>query len=83
METTTKKMTLRIAETIDGFRVFPRLLLAAYAYLVYDVIQWFMGLTTPNTQQSALVTTVTAMSAVVIGLYQNSGRKWGKTPAED
>ena len=78
-----KKILLDIAEIIDAFRVVPRAILVAYSWLVWYVINWFMGLPTPTTQQAALVTTVTGIIAAVVGLYQNSGRKWnGKNKSE-
>lgn len=69
-----KQMLLDASEVLDAFRVVPRLLLLATGYLVWHVINWFMGLEDPGTQQAALVTTVTAIIPAVIGLYQNTGK---------
>lgn len=69
---------MKWAELIDAYRVVPRIILLAYAYLVFYVLTWFMGLENPSTQQAALVTTVSAIVAPVIGLYTNSGRDWQK-----
>lgn len=77
-----KQILLDTAEIIDAFRVVPRGLLVAYGFLVWYVVSWFMGLPAPNTQQAALVTTVTGIIAAVIGLYQNSGRKWRDRPED-
>lgn len=71
-----KMVMLNGAEIIDAYRVVPRSILVAYAILVWIVVTWFMELPTPTTQQAALVTTVTGLIAAVVGLYQNSGRKW-------
>lgn len=71
------KTALAWAESIDAFRVVPRLILLAYAFLVYSVIEWFFTLQDPTGGQVTFVTIITGMAAVVIGLYQNSGRKWG------
>ncbi len=65
------------AELIDAWRVVPRIILGAYGYMVYWVVDWFLAMPTPTTQQAALVTTVTGTVAAVIGLYQHTGRKWG------
>lgn len=67
---------LELAMLLDAFRVVPRLVLIGYSYLVYYVVNWFMNLENPVTQQAALVTTVVGASAAVIGLYNNSGTKW-------
>ena len=68
---------LYYAELIDAWRVVPRTILIAYAYLVYWIVDWFLVMENPTTQQAALVTTVTGTVAAVIGLYQHTGRKWG------
>lgn len=72
-----KAYWLTVAEMIDAFRIVPRVVLVLYSMLVYIVVTWFMGIPTPLTQHAALVTTVVGMAAVVIGLYQKSGRTWG------
>lgn len=72
-----KAYWLTVAEMVDAFRIIPRVVLVLYGLLVYTVVYWFMGLPIPTTQHTALVTTVVGMAAVVIGLYNNSGRSWG------
>lgn len=69
---------IKAAEVLDAYRVVPRMVLLGYAYLVYDIVTWFKDLEDPATQQAALVTTVIGASAAVIGLYNNSGRKYEK-----
>jgi hypothetical protein len=71
-----KQKILDWAEIVDAFRVVPRLLLLVTGGLVWTVISWYMGLDDPSTQQAALVTTATGIVPLIIGLYQNSGRKW-------
>lgn len=72
-----KERLLDTAEVVDAWRLVPRAILVAYGELVWHTVDWFMHLTNPNTQQSALVSTIVGAAAVVIGLYTNSGRKWG------
>lgn len=69
---------LLVAEAIDAWRVVPRLLVASYAYACWRVIEWYMQLAAPTTQQAALVTTVIGAAAVIIGVYTNTGRDWSK-----
>lgn len=65
-----------IAELIDAFRVVPRIILVVYAWLVWYVVNWYMLLDSPSTEQTFLVSTISGLSTVIIGLYQNSGRNW-------
>lgn len=37
-----RKLHLSMAEWMDAWRVVPRLLVAAYAYLLWKVMQWYM-----------------------------------------
>lgn len=73
-----KQALLDIAEVVDAFRIVPRSILVAYGLLVWTVVTWFMGVPTPTVEQAALPTVVTGLIAAVVGLYQNSGRKWKK-----
>lgn len=60
---------------IDNFRVVPRLMVAGYGWLMYDVAVWFMALEDPTNPQSLFVSTMVGASAAVFGLYTNSGNK--------
>ena len=60
---------------INNFRVVPRLLVAGYGWLMYDVAMWFMSLEDPTNPQSLFVSTMVGGSAAVFGLYTNSGNK--------
>lgn len=75
-----RSMVALAAETIDYFRLIPRIMLAGYAYLLWKVVHWYMAIPEPTTQHAALVTTVVGASAAIIGLYQKSGHEWGKNP---
>lgn len=66
------------AELLDVYRILPRVLVAGYTYLLWDVIQWYMALPEPTTQHAALVTTVVGAAAGFFGLYVNSGKKWSE-----
>ncbi len=62
-----------IAECLNRLRVIPRVLVAGYGILVWQVVEWFMHLPTPDTQQAALVTTVVGASGIVFGFYMQGG----------
>jgi hypothetical protein len=59
----------------DKLRLFPRLFISTYIYLLYDVTQWFMLLLDPTTQQAGLVSVVYGAGAAWFGLYMNSDKK--------
>ena len=62
-------------QTLNNYRVVPRLLVLGYAWLMYDVSYWFMVLQDPTGTQAAFVSTLVGVSAAVFGLYTNSGIK--------
>ena len=72
-----RKKHMAIAEWIDAWRIFPRALVVAYGYMVWDTIQWYESLHEPTNQHAMLVTTVVGAAALVFGMYTNSGRAWG------
>jgi hypothetical protein len=41
-----RKFSLLTAESVDSWRVFPRLMIAAYGYLVVNLYQWFVSIPT-------------------------------------
>lgn len=83
-----REKLLSKAELLDALRIFPRLLLGAYAVLVYVTVKWYMALqpymlddkliNAPTNQHATLVAAVIGMAAVVIGLYVKGGRDWTK-----
>lgn len=62
-----------VAECLNRLRVIPRILVAGYGVLVWQVVAWFMDLPLPDTQQAALVTTVVGASGIVFGFYMQGG----------
>lgn len=68
---TIKEIFWLAPEYFDKWRVFPRIFITVYIYLLYDVVQWFMALPEPNTQQAALVSTIVGVGAAWFGLYLN------------
>ena len=60
-------------ETLNNYRIIPRILILGYSWLLYDVSMWFMTLDDPTGTQAAFVSTMIGASAAVFGLYTNSG----------
>jgi len=61
------------AHCINRLRIVPRIIVGGYGYLIWDVVQWFMALPEPTTQQAALITTLTGVSVAVFGFYMQGG----------
>jgi len=64
-----------LAQAIDSWRIFPRIFITTYIYLLYAVVSWFMTLPNPNLEQSGLVSIVVGAGAAWFGLYLGSGGK--------
>ena len=58
-----------LASAIDSWRIFPRIFVVVYIYLMYESVMWFMLLPKPNIEQSALVSVVVGAMGVVFGVY--------------
>lgn len=71
-----RRTHLSMAEMVDAWRVFPRIFVLGYGYLVWDVVQWFKELPDPTTQHAALLTTMIGAAALIMNFYVQTGRKW-------
>lgn len=78
-----RKIAMSIAEAMDYFRLVPRLILISYSYLMYEVVQWFMLLKAPTTEQASLIVTLLGVAGAIIGLYQSGGKTWTKEDFKD
>ena len=63
-----------LAKAVDAWRIFPRLFLSVYIFLLYKVTIWFMNLPTPNFEQSGLVSIVVGAGAAWFGLYAGTSK---------
>ena len=64
---------IKWAKMFDSWRIFPRLFILTYLWLVVYSAFWFMGLQEPNGPQSAFIGAVIGAGAAWFGLYVNSG----------
>ena len=64
-----------LAYMVDQWRIFPRLFITTYIYLLYKVVIWYMDLAAPSMEQSGLVSVVVGAGAAWFGLYCGSGPK--------
>ncbi len=65
---------IHLARAVDQWRIFPRLFLSVYIYLLYKVTIWFMNLPTPTFEQSGLVSIVVGAGAAWFGLYAGTSK---------
>jgi len=72
-----------LAITVDCWRIFPRIFVLTYIYLVHEVTVWFMSLPDPNTQQATLVTIVVGGAVGFFTAYANTGSKTFNRMVED
>ena len=70
-----------LATMIDAWRIFPRVFICTYIYLLHRVVIWFMALPDPNMNQAGLVSVVVGAGAAWFGLYTQSKPKMSTTPA--
>ena len=61
------------SDRVNTWRLIPRLLIALYGYMAYQVAIWFMGLPDPSGPQVTFVSTIWGAAAAWFGFYVNSG----------
>jgi hypothetical protein len=67
--------TKDLASAVDSWRIFPRVFITTYIYLLYSSATWFMELDAPTMEQSGLISVIIGAGAAWFGLYANSGKK--------
>ena len=58
-----------VAQAVDSWRIFPRVFLSIYMYLLYFTTFWFMDLAEPSFVQSGFISIVVGAGAAWFGLY--------------
>ena len=66
-----------MAQAVDAWRIFPRVFLSVYIFLLYYSTMWFMALPEPSLEQSGLISIIGGAGAAWFGLY--AGTSKGKT----
>ena len=66
---------IHMARAVDSWRIFPRIFISTYIYLLYKVVLWYMALPSPSMEQSGLVSIVVGAGAAWFGLYTGSRSK--------
>lgn len=66
---------IHLARAVDAWRIFPRVFITTYIYLLYKVVIWYMEMPNPTMEQSGLVSIVVGAGAAWFGLYTGSRAK--------
>ena len=66
---------IHLARAVDSWRIFPRVFISTYIFLLYKVVIWYMALEGPTMEQSGLVSIVVGAGAAWFGLYTGSKAK--------
>ena len=66
---------IHLAKAIDAGRIFPRVFITTYIYLLYKVVIWYMNIADPTLEQSGLVSIVVGAGAAWFGLYTGTSKK--------
>tara|TARA_R100001377_G_C3165281_1_gene101090 strand:+ start:594 stop:911 length:318 start_codon:yes stop_codon:yes gene_type:complete len=74
---------IHLAKTVDAWRIFPRIFVGVYIYLVYKVVLWFMTIEEPNLEQAGLVSIVVGAMGAVFGIYAGTSGQSKKFKGED
>ena len=53
-----------LSEAVDAWRIFPRVFISTYIYLLYKTTIWFTTLPDPNTAQAGLISVVVGAGAL-------------------
>jgi|TARA_R110002074_G_scaffold225108_1_gene396586 hypothetical protein len=78
MPTNKHQRWIDLAYAIDQWRIFPRVFISTYIYLLYAVVTWYMALEAPTMEQSGLVSVVVGAGAAWFGLYTGSSKSKDK-----
>ena len=70
-----KRQWIDMARAVDAWRIFPRVFISTYIFLLYKVVIWYMELPNPTMEQSGLVSIVVGAGAAWFGLYAGTSKK--------
>ena len=66
---------IHMARAVDAWRIFPRIFITTYIYLLYECVMWYMELPDPSMEQSGLISVVVGAGAAWFGLYAGTSKK--------
>lgn len=71
-----KQAWMALAEVIDALRIFPRLFISVYIFLVIYSGWWIYHLPEITALANALVLGILGVGAAWFGLYVHTGKNW-------
>tara|TARA_R110002020_G_scaffold342578_3_gene557052 strand:- start:96 stop:413 length:318 start_codon:yes stop_codon:yes gene_type:complete len=74
---------IHLARAVDAWRIFPRVFVGVYIFLLYEVVIWFMTLEEPNLEQAGLVSIIVGAMAAVFGIYAGTSGQSKKFKGEE
>ena len=74
---------IHLARAVDSWRIFPRVFLSAYIFLLYYSTMWFMALDQPSLEQSGLISIIVGAGAAWFGLYAGTSNSSKGFKGED
>jgi len=64
-----------LPDYFDRWRVFPRLFISIYIYLLWTLVMWFMGLPDPSISQAGMVSAIVGVGAAWFQIYVGGAPK--------
>ena len=74
---------IHLARAVDSWRIFPRVFLSVYIFLLYYCTMWFMELEQPSFEQSGLISIIVGAGAAWFGLYAGTSNSSKGFKGED
>ena len=74
---------IHLAKAVDAWRIFPRVFLSVYIFLLYYSVMWFMDLKEPSLEQSGLISIIVGAGAAWFGLYAGTSNSSKNFKGED
>ena len=74
---------IHLARAVDSWRIFPRVFLSVYIFLLYYSTMWFMALDEPSLEQSGLISIIVGAGAAWFGLYAGTSNSSKSFKGED
>ena len=74
---------IHLARAVDSWRIFPRVFLSVYIFLLYYSTMWFMDLQDPSLEQSGLISIIVGAGAAWFGLYAGTSNSSKGFKGED
>jgi len=63
----------RFAEGLDALRIFPRLFMGAYIWILVEASVWFLNLSVPTLEQAGYMSVIVGAGIGWLSAYVNSG----------